>query len=219
MGVAGTGVSHSREDQPMAEARIIKRYANRKLYDTQHSRYVTLEQISEMIRNGDEVKIVDNKTKEDLTSVTLAQIIFEEEKKQRSFLPLGAMRNIIQNGGEWFAEAQRRVSSILPGKRGHGEQETDEIPPHEGENGETSLEDTATYAGTPRGKQGVIALREWVESSKQTLEEWQKRIDGRVRTAIEGISPFAGLHKDVKHLADRIAELEAKLTKIDDEET
>src|SRR5499426_3014273 len=97
--------------------RIIKRYANRKLYDTEHSRYVTLDQISEMIRNGDDVKIVDNKTKEDLTSVTLAQIIFEEEKKQRSFLPLAAMRNIIQSGGEWFAEAQRRVQSILPGKR------------------------------------------------------------------------------------------------------
>src|SRR5215510_5487551 len=111
----------------MAEARIIKRYANRKLYDTQHSRYVTLEQISEMIRNGDEVKIVDNKTKEDLTSVTLAQIIFEEEKKQRSFLPLGAMRNIIQNGGEWFAEAQRRVQSVLPFKRG----EHEAAPPEE----------------------------------------------------------------------------------------
>src|SRR6476660_3177092 len=119
----------SEETATMPEARIIKRYANRKLYDTQHSRYVTLEQISEMIRNGDEVKIVDNKTKEDLTSVTLAQIIFEEEKKQRSFLPLGAMRNIIQNGGEWFAEAQRRVQSILPGKRHeHG---TEEISPDE----------------------------------------------------------------------------------------
>src|SRR3954462_5620933 len=101
----------------MPETRIIKRYANRKLYDTEHSRYVTLDQISEMIRKGDDVKIVDNKTKEDLTTVTLAQIIFEEEKKQRSFLPLGAMRNIIQSGGEWFAEAQRRVQSILPGKR------------------------------------------------------------------------------------------------------
>src|SRR5688572_5281809 len=105
----------------MSEARIIKRYANRKLYDTQHSRYVTLDQISEMIRAGDDVKIVDNKSKEDLTSVTLAQIIFEEEKRQRSFLPLTAMRNIIQNGGESFAnlfsEAQRRVTSILPIKR------------------------------------------------------------------------------------------------------
>src|SRR5512144_2980071 len=101
----------------MPETRIIKRYANRKLYDTEHSRYVTLDQISEMIRNGDDVKIIDNKTKEDLTTVTLAQIIFEEEKKQRSFLPLNAMRNSIQSGGEWFAEAQRRVQSIPPGKR------------------------------------------------------------------------------------------------------
>src|ERR1044071_118158 len=109
----------------MPDTRIIKRYANRKLYDTEHSRYVTLDQISEMIRNGDDVKIVDNKTKEDLTTATLAQIIFEE-KKQRSFLPLAAMRNLIQSGGEWFAEAQRRVQSILPGKR--KEDTVDEAP-------------------------------------------------------------------------------------------
>src|SRR6187551_3728175 len=114
----------------MAETRIIKRYANRKLYDTEHSRYVTLDQISEMIRNGDDVKIVDNKTKEDLTTVTLAQIIFEEEKKQRSFLPLNAMRNIIQSGGEWFAEAQRRVQSILPGKK--KEDASDDAAPADG---------------------------------------------------------------------------------------
>src|SRR6266700_2846913 len=113
----------------MPETRIIKRYANRKLYDTEHSRYVTLDQISEMIRNGDDVKIVDNKTKEDLTTVTLAQIIFEEEKKQRSFLPLAAMRNIIQSGGEWFAEAQRRVQSILPGKRKDGDGEGEHAAP------------------------------------------------------------------------------------------
>src|SRR5215212_5754011 len=101
----------------MPETRIIKRYANRKLYDTEHSRYVTLEQISEMIRNGDDVKIVDNKTKEDLTSITLAQIIFEEEKKQKSFLPLQAMRNIIQSDGEsisqFVTQAQKKVTHIL----------------------------------------------------------------------------------------------------------
>src|SRR5688572_13178768 len=101
----------------MSEARVIKRYANRKLYDTQHSRYVTLDQIAEMIRGGDDVKIVDNKTKEDLTSVTLAQIIFEEEKRQKSFLPLQAMRNIIQSSGESISQlvsqAKGRVSQML----------------------------------------------------------------------------------------------------------
>jgi polyhydroxyalkanoate synthesis repressor PhaR len=196
----------------MADARIIKRYANRKLYDTQHSRYVTLEQISEMIRNGDDVKIVDNKSKEDLTSVTLAQIIFEEEKKQRSFLPLGAMRNIIQNGGEWFAEVQRKVQSILPGKRRDGsdadapradDETVDEPAGIDGVETETAV--------VRRGREGLHALREWVASSKIALDDWQRRVDGRIRSAVEGISPFTGLNKDVKALSERIAELETKL--------
>jgi polyhydroxyalkanoate synthesis repressor PhaR len=196
----------------MPDTRIIKRYANRKLYDTEHSRYVTLDQISEMIRNGDDVKIVDNKTKEDLTTVTLAQIIFEEEKKQRSFLPLAAMRNIIQSGGEWFAEAQRRVQSILPGKRK-----------------DDSVDDTAQ---APEGseptdenaikKRSLASLREWVDHSKHRLDEWQKQVDTKIRTTIDGISqtitPWASVNKDVRALADRIAELEAKLSEIENHE-
>ena len=191
----------------MPETRIIKRYANRKLYDTEHSRYVTLDQISEMIRNGDDVKIVDNKTKEDLTTVTLAQIIFEEEKKQRSFLPLGAMRNIIQSGGEWFAEAQRRVQSILPGKR--KDDDHDQAPPETpGE-----VQDEAMVK-----KRSLQSLRDWVDHSKVRLEEWQKQVDTKIRTTIEGISPFASVNKDVRALADRIAELEAKLAGLDADE-
>ena len=200
----------------MPETRIIKRYANRKLYDTEHSRYVTLDQISEMIRNGDDVKIVDNKTKEDLTTVTLAQIIFEEEKKQRSFLPLGAMRNIIQNGSEWFAEAQRRVQSILPGKRKDGSDgETTEpaAPAHE----ETHLDEPQDEAAAK--KRSVAALREWVDHSKARLEDWQKQVDGKVRGAIErvehAVNPLAGVHKDVKALTERIAELESKLRELE----
>src|SRR6476659_7070830 len=165
----------------MPETRIIKRYANRKLYDTEHSRYVTLDQISEMIRNGDDVKIVDNKTKEDLTTVTLAQIIFEEEKKQRSFLPLGAMRNIIQNGSEWFAEAQRRVQSILPGKR-HGDGEPEHGAPLPDEHSGELVHDEAAEK-----KRSLASLREWVDHSKHRLEEWQKQVDGKIRGAVETI--------------------------------
>jgi polyhydroxyalkanoate synthesis repressor PhaR len=196
----------------MPDTRIIKRYANRKLYDTEHSRYVTLDQISEMIRNGDDVKIVDNKTKEDLTTVTLAQIIFEEEKKQRSFLPLGAMRNIIQSGGAWFAEAQRRVQSILPGKR---RDDADAPPPEDGEPGEPADE-------TALKKRSLDSLREWVDHSKHRLDEWQKHVDTKIRTTIDGISqtitPWASVNKDVRALADRIAELEAKLRELETHE-
>lgn len=192
----------------MPETRIIKRYANRKLYDTEHSRYVTLDQISEMIRNGDDVKIVDNKTKEDLTTVTLAQIIFEEEKKQRSFLPLNAMRNIIQNGGEWFAEAQRRIQSILPGKKAA---EDGEVEPAAAE----PVVDAGPVDEAIVKRNSLAVLREWVDHSKHKLDEWQKVVDEKVRTAIEGISPFSSVNKDVRALADRIAELEHKLREIE----
>jgi len=192
----------------MPETRIIKRYANRKLYDTEHSRYVTLDQISEMIRNGDDVKIIDNKTKEDLTTVTLAQIIFEEEKKQRSFLPLGAMRNIIQSGGQWFAEAQRRVQSILPGKR---KDDADVAP-------EEPIDADSTDEAMVK-KRSLASLREWVDHSKQRLEEWQKQVDEKIRTTIDGVSqaltPWSSVNKDVRALADRIAELETKLREIE----
>jgi polyhydroxyalkanoate synthesis repressor PhaR len=194
----------------MPETRIIKRYANRKLYDTEHSRYVTLDQISEMIRNGDDVKIVDNKTKEDLTTVTLAQIIFEEEKKQRSFLPLGAMRNIIQSGGEWFAEAQRRVQSILPGKRKDGEGD----PQPEGEKVDATGPDGEVDEAMVK-KRSLQSLREWVDHSKHRLDEWQKQVDSKIRTTIDTVSqavtPWSSVNKDVRALADRISELEAKL--------
>lgn len=201
----------------MPETRIIKRYANRKLYDTEHSRYVTLDQISEMIRNGDDVKIVDNKTKEDLTTVTLAQIIFEEEKKQRSFLPLGAMRNIIQSGGEWFAEAQRRVQSILPGKRKDDGTADDGVEVDEVQEVDDGVTDEAMVK-----KRSLASLREWVEHSKHRLDEWQKQVDGKIRGTIEGISqtitPWGSVNKDVRALADRIAELEAKLADLESHE-
>lgn len=202
----------------MPETRIIKRYANRKLYDTEHSRYVTLDQISGMIRNGDDVKIVDNKTKEDLTTVTLAQIIFEEEKKQRSFLPLAAMRNIIQSGGAWIAEAQRRVQSILPGKRKDGTTD-DEV----GAAAPEAVESTDAAEENALKKRSLASLREWVDHSKQRLDEWQKQVDTKIRTTIDGISqtitPWAGVNKDVRALSDRIAELEAKLHDIEAHDT
>ena len=89
---------------PNKTIKIIKRYQNRKLYDTTDSCYVTLEDIGEMIKMGDEVQIIDNQTKEDLTAVTLAQIIYEEQKKRTHVLPLSTFRQIIQSSGDTIKE-------------------------------------------------------------------------------------------------------------------
>ena len=82
------------------KTKIIKRYQNRKLYDTQDSCYVILEDIRDMIKEGEDIQVIDNATKEDLTSVTLAQIILEEERKNQSLLPTGMLKHIIASGGE-----------------------------------------------------------------------------------------------------------------------
>lgn len=78
--------------------KIIKRYQNRKLYDTQQSCYVTLDDIAKMIRKNEDVKVIDNKTKNNITGATLTQIIFETEKRAAQFPPLFVLRDIIQNG-------------------------------------------------------------------------------------------------------------------------
>jgi polyhydroxyalkanoate synthesis repressor PhaR len=77
--------------------RVIRRYSNRKLYDTQESHYVTLAQVAAIIRAGDEVQVLDKDTGRDLTSATMALIIFEEEKRGPN-LGLVGLRKIIQTG-------------------------------------------------------------------------------------------------------------------------
>ncbi len=70
----------------MAEVARLKKYANRRLYDTENSTYVTLSEVAEMIKSGRMVEVVDEKTKEDVTACILTQIIFEEAKKTMSGL-------------------------------------------------------------------------------------------------------------------------------------
>jgi polyhydroxyalkanoate synthesis repressor PhaR len=182
----------------MGETRVVKRYANRKLYDTQRSRYVTLEQIADMIRSGEDVKIVDNNSKEDLTAITLAQIIFEEEKKS-SFLPLSALRNIIQSGGN---SIQQLASSAGEKVRAVFRRDKDGNPE------EGPVEE-------PLPAEGGNPIREFLERSQQTFDEWQKRVDERIRHTVDGLSPLAGLEKEIRSLVARVAELEKKLEERD----
>lgn len=96
-------------------AYIIKRYANRKLYDTQESRYVTLEELEEMIRAGKEIRVTDASTGEDLTSVTLAQILLENERAHRATLPTALLHQLIKHGQAWQDFAQRSLRASLEG--------------------------------------------------------------------------------------------------------
>lgn len=91
----------------------IKKYSNRKLYDPGQSRYVTLEEIAEMVRQGKAIRVVDADTEEDLTSVTLAQILLEREKQKRHPLPVEFLHGLIQYGEAMQAALERAVAANL----------------------------------------------------------------------------------------------------------
>ena len=78
--------------------RLIKRYESRKLYDTEESRYVSLDELAEWIRGGQEVRVVDNATSADVTAQTLTQIILDEGRRGASFLPSELLHELVRAG-------------------------------------------------------------------------------------------------------------------------
>jgi polyhydroxyalkanoate synthesis repressor PhaR len=189
------------EDKPQAPPapeerprRVVKRYSNRKLYDTKDSRYVTLLQIAEMVRGGEEVQIIDNNTKEDLTEVTLAQIIFEEQKAHSRNVPLQTLKDLLHQRTEGVLHSLREgpIGRLIPGG---GKKEEKEPPP----------------APPPPPKPDAAPRPSLVDQAKGTLEDWQQKIDERVKAVLPSFRPWQQLETDVKALRERIDQLEARM--------
>jgi polyhydroxyalkanoate synthesis repressor PhaR len=178
------------------ERRVIKRYSNRKLYDTKDSRYVTLLQIADMVRAGEEVQIIDNATKEDKTDVTLALIISEELKARPRGIPLQTLKALIRHRGEKLLTQLREgpIGRLMTKEPGAAESEP---PP-------PSVEEDVTQSKDAQHK-GIRA----------TIEQWQQTIDERIRAVLPNFSTFRELQAEVKRLGDRLDELERKLEKKD----
>lgn len=180
------------------DRRIIKRYSNRKLYDTRGSSYVTLLQIAEMIRDGEDVQIIDNATKEDKTDVTLALIISEELRNKPRAIPIPTLKALIRNRGEKIL-TQLREGPI--GKL---------IPP--GEVAPTGPTPPSTPPLPPREDEDMSQAKE-SKGLRATFEQWQSAIDERIRAVLPNFAAFSDLQQEVKRLADRLDALEGQLGK------
>jgi polyhydroxyalkanoate synthesis repressor PhaR len=88
----------------MAETLLLKKYPNRRLYDTEKSAYVTLSQVAEMIKQGRQIEVRDVETKEDVTAFILTQIVLEEAKKKTTLLPVSLLYLIIRYGENVLSE-------------------------------------------------------------------------------------------------------------------
>jgi polyhydroxyalkanoate synthesis repressor PhaR len=117
--------------------RLIKRYGggSRKLYDTEESRYVSLDEVATWIRAGQELRVVDSATDDDVTAQTLAQIIYEDHKSGQAMLSTDLLHDVIRRGGRALAQKVERVQAgvdrlvrasvdrIAPGNGVHSELE------------------------------------------------------------------------------------------------
>lgn len=168
--------------------KIIKRYSNRKLYDTERSTYITLEEIRDMVRDGEDIRIIDNSSKEDLTNVTLAQIIFEQEKAHKRLLPLSSLRYIIQQSGE---DIMHRLQSPVTQFRDEVKRKADVL------------------------EEGSKALRDFIEGTQRSLDEMQTRVDERMRDAIDQMTHIPEMRKEVRVLETRVRQLESTVRRLE----
>lgn len=99
-GEQGAGKTAGKKGRGEGEPVVIKKYANRRLYNTATSSYVTLDYLSEMVKNGQDFVVYDAKTNEDITHSVLTQIIFEEENKGQNLLPIQFLRQLIKFYGD-----------------------------------------------------------------------------------------------------------------------
>lgn len=143
---------------------VIKKYANRRLYDTSASRYVTLDHLRDLVSEGLDFQVVDAKTGEDLTRGVLAQIIFEEESKGETLLPVEFLRQLISFYGD---SMQSMVPSYLRLSMDSFAQQQAEM-----------REKMAGAMGSPA-------------ASMQMMEEAAKRNMAMFEQAMKMFSPFA----------------------------
>ena len=143
------------------ETIIIKRYANRKLYDTVRKEYITLNGLSKLIREGAEIQVIDNESGEDLTARTLTQIILEQENLGSSLISKSFLINLIRTGEDQIASLQRNFQGSL----GSWRQIDEKI---------ASI-----------SKQKLIPTREDINQLIQQLDELEAKIENAVQSKEE----------------------------------
>lgn len=170
---------------------IIKRYPNRKLYDTDAKKYVTLEEIAEMVRGGAEVTVTDHESGEDVTSLTLTQIILEQEKKRSGYLSTSTLSNLIRSGG---ASIGTSINDTLGSFR-------------------KSVQKSVATLGdlNPLSEESVNHL---IEQGKLSVEQAQGllKLDGLLSEVLHSLN--VPTHKEIQALQEQVEALSTRLAEL-----
>ena len=183
---------------------IIKKYANRRLYNTGSSTYVTLEDLAVMVKSGDEFVVQDAKTGEDITRSVLAQIIFDQEAKEgQSLLPIAFLRQLIRFYGD---SMQAMIPTYLEHSMNSFSREQEKL---------------REQMSKAFGGMGQFGMGNMEEQVRRNMEMFQKAMSmfmpfGQATPAgKEGESaPKAKEETDIDALKEQLADLQKKLDKL-----
>ncbi|MEM6730678.1 MAG: polyhydroxyalkanoate synthesis regulator DNA-binding domain-containing protein [Myxococcota bacterium] len=202
----------------MSNRKVVKRYANRKLYDTERSCYVTLDDISGMIKAGEDVQVVDNKSGEDLTTVTFAQIIFESEKKN-SVMPLSLLRGLIQDGGDAISDFYQNQVDTVRARALDIRTAAERIQKDVEDNVSRVFKRDGKGEPTPEELSMTVEERhnlitELVTRSQRTFDELQRNLDQAVKAPVGAMSRYAGMGREMDEIREKLADLESRLEQL-----
>jgi polyhydroxyalkanoate synthesis repressor PhaR len=184
---------------------VIKKYANRRLYNTAKSSYVTLEDLSRMVRAGEEFEVFDAKTGEDITRSVLTQIIFEEEAKEgQNMLPTNFLRQIIRLYGD-------TMQSVVPGYLDAAM--------------ETFARNQERMREAMGGNQAMATFEKMARSNMEWFEQTMKmfgQLPGRGEPGAQpgagagegGAAPAQDVSEDIDRLQRQLAEVKAQLDRL-----
>ncbi|HLG19494.1 MAG TPA: polyhydroxyalkanoate synthesis regulator DNA-binding domain-containing protein [Bdellovibrionota bacterium] len=185
------------------QARIIKKYQNRKLYDTKDSCYVTLDEIAKLIKKGEDVCVIDNKTKADVTSIILTQILVDQEKNAKSILPLTMLKDIIQHGqGSLFDFIQRYVLLGFDTEKGRHEEAERYI-------------DRLVARGELSKVEAKNLLKEVLETPSRDQNDLDQFIGERVTSTLREVSKLDEIEQNITSLTSKLESIETKITDLE----
>ena len=179
---------------------LIKRYANRKLYNTQTSRYITLKGIAELIDDGEEVRVIDNETGEDITNVALSQILVDSERSNTD-VSQSLLSQILGRGGDALYEALRK--GVDDASEGLGEIQ-DRF-----RRMVANREDSEEHA-SERGAGDRRSLSDWIAYASPDFERIVQRAVERVFELLDlpRRSDIEALNQNLERVAEAVETLE-----------
>ena len=168
--------------------RTIKKYANRKLYDTENKKYISMKKLRELIQQGEEVTVVEHVTGKDITSQVVSQILANEKKDGKSGVSYKVLVDLLRNSSESLAQyARKSARRLSPGKK----------QPKNEKNGPEEKEDVS---------QGILG---WIADK---VEEQVMDLLSAMKLAPK--SQVEALETELAHLSRRVSRLEMAVTRV-----